>query len=451
MSATSTLPRPAGHVISVVRRLANDPLTALPELRDEVGDIYLVDVPWLRTVVLTHPRDLHTVLVRDAKNYRKDTFTRQLADILGDGLLLSEGEVWKRNRRLAQPAFHAQALRSYATAMVELTDETTAGWGARRQLDLHAEMMRLTLRIVARTLFGHDIGSDAEAVGHALDAFMRTSLGVLKTGWRLPTWVPTPMNLRHLAALREVDRVVYRMIDEHRRGAQDQSTLLGMLLAATDEDGGLTDKQLRDEAVTLLMAGHETTAVALTHALYLLSQHPSAEERLHAELDEVLEDRAPTLEDTRRLAWARAVVFETMRLYPPAWSIGRETLIDARIGDHVVPKGVHVWMAQWVVHRDPRWYADPLEFRPERWLDGTLEKSLPDCAWLPFGAGSRACIGKRFAEMEAVLVLASVARRHALRLAPGETLELTPSITLRPEGGLSMIASRRVRRARAAA
>lgn len=439
-----SIPRPSGNVLSTIRRMARDPLTSLPELRDECGDMYVVDVPFVPTLVLTHPNDIHTVLVRDHRHYRKDYFTRQLSDVIGNGLLVSEGETWKRHRRLAQPGFHANAIRSYATTMAAISDETLDGWGPRRALDLHAEMMGLTLRIVGRTLFGHDVGPDADVVGRSLDTFMHGYLGLLNTGFRLPGWVPTPTNVRHARALRDMDAVVYRMIEEHRKGEADPETLLGMLLASTDEAGAMSDRQLRDEALTLLMAGHETTAGSLTFALYLLSQDPNAEARLQAEVDAVLGTRAPTLEDVPRLPYTRAVVHEAMRLYPPAWSVGRETLAEVEIGGRPVPAGMHVWIPQWVVHRDPRWFDAPAEFRPERWLDGELEKGLPDCAFLPFGAGPRVCIGKRFAELEAVLVLAAIVRRYALRLAPGETLRLVPSITLRPEGGLRMVANARV-------
>lgn len=434
------IPQPPGGVFAAIHRLASDPLAALPALQAELGDIYKIDVPWMPTVILTDPALVHAVLTRDFRSYRKDYFTRQLGDLLGEGLLLAEGDPWKRNRRMAQPAFHHQAIAGYGEVMVGLTNATVDGWSRQRTLDLHHEMMTLTLRIVARTLFGHDIADDAARIGQALDTFMATAMGVANTGFRLPAWIPTPANLRHVRALREVDAIVYRMIDEHRKSG-DRTSLLGMLIAATDDGGGLTDQQLRDESVTLLMAGHETTALALTMALYLLSQHPNVEARIQAEVDGL--PGAPSVADFARLPYTRCVVAEAMRLYPPAWSVGREPLHDVRIGDHVVPKGCHLWMPQWVIHRDARWYADPLAFQPERWEDGTLEKTLPDGAYLPFGAGPRVCIGKRFAELEAVLVLATIVRRYALRLEPGEVLALTPSVTLRPTHGLRMVATER--------
>jgi cytochrome P450 len=441
--------RPRGSTLQTLRRLANDPLGALVELQQEHGDLWLLDLPFLPTVFVSSPEHIHTVLVKDVRSYRKDFQTRQLSRILGDGLLLSEGETWRRHRRLAQPAFHAEALRSYAATMSEAARTTAESWGPRRELDLHAEMMRLTLNIVARTLFGHDLGDDAAVISHSLDTFMETYRGVGNTGVLLPRWLPTAQNRRQSEALAQVDRVVYRMVETHRHNP-DPHTLLGMLLAAADEQGGLSDQQLRDEAVTLLMAGHETTAVALTMALYLLSQHPNVERRLQAEVDSVLGSPAQSLgvEDLHRLPYCRAVLWEAMRLYPPVWSFGRESLVDTTLGEHPVPAGVHLWLAPWLTQRDSRWFDDPLSFRPERWDTSSTprlrsEAPLPDGAFFPFGAGPRVCIGKRFAELEAVLVLAHIVRRCALRLAPGEALRLFPSITLRPEHGLSMIATER--------
>ena len=427
-----TMPRPALGALA----LARDPLEALPRFAETYGDLYRVDLPFLPVVVLSNPADVHRVLVHDHRSYRKDYFTRQLRDVLGDGLLTAEGERWKRHRRFAQPAFHGAAVRGYAQTMVDLAEQTARGWGDRAEVDLHAEMMRLTLRIAARTLFGHDIDGASDRVGRALAVFMDVYLGVGGTGIKIPKWVPTPANLRAAKAVADLDEVVYAIIEEHRSGQRDPRSLLGLLLTATDADGGLTDVELRDESLTLLMAGHETTALALTLALYLLSQHPSAEEQLHAEVD-ALGD-APATPD--RLPYCRAVIEESMRLYPPAWSIAREATEDVTIAGHPIRRGTQVWMSQWCLHRDARSYADPLSFRPERWIDGPAP---PDGAYLPFGAGPRACIGKRFAQLEMVLVLATLARRVSCRLQPGTRLKLVPSVTLRPDGGLPMVASRR--------
>lgn len=428
-------PRPPGPGLTSVAALVRDPLEALPRLVAACGDVWRVDLLFLPVVVLSNPRDVQQVLVKDHRNFRKDYLTRQLRDVLGDGLLTTEGALWRRHRRLAQPAFHGRAVRSYASTMVAQAEAMADAWGERSEVELHAEMMRLTLRIVARTLFGHDIGGAEDRVGRALDVFMEVYLGIGGSGIKLPQWVPSPANLRAARASAELDEVFYSILEEHRRGQRDPDTLLGMLLASTDGGEGLSDQELRDESLTLLMAGHETTALALTMAFYLLSQHPGAEERLHAELDAI---EGPLQPD--RLPYTRAVVLEAMRLYPPAWSIAREALVDVEIAGYPIEAGTQVWMSQWVLHRDARWFDDPLAFRPERWLDGPPP---PDGSYLPFGAGPRICIGKRFAEMEMILVLATLARRMSLRLQPGTRLDLSPSVTLRPRGGLPMVASAR--------
>ena len=439
----SDLPRPPGTVLNNVLAVGRDPLQTMPRWSRELGDRFMLDVPGMPTLFLTHPEDCHHVLVADHKSYQKDRMTVMLKEILGNGLLTNEGDNWRKQRRLSQPAFHHKAIAGYGEAMARLADETADAWGQRTTIELHSEMMRLTLEIVAETLFGTDIGDDAVRIAHALEVYTDVYRGICGTGIRLPMWIPTPQHLKAQAVIRELDEVMFRIIDRHRTHP-DPNTLLGMLIAATDEETGtgMDDQQLRDEAITLLMAGHETTANALTFAFYLLSQHPRAEEALHAELDAVVGDRRPGLHDLRELPYTRAVVNEAMRLYPPAWSVGREAAVDTKLGDLEIPAGTQIWISQWLMQRDGRWFDDPLSFRPERWLDG-LEKRLPKGAYIPFSAGPRVCIGKRFAQMEAELVVATIARRTSLRLDPGETLRLNPSITLRPDHGLKMTASAR--------
>lgn len=439
----SDLPRPAGSLLNTVLAVGRDPLTTMPRWTRELGDRFMLDVPGLPTLFLMNPEDAHHVLVVDHKSYVKDHMTRMLTEILGNGLLTNEGDSWRRQRRLSQPAFHSKAIAGYGETMASLADRTADRWGERSGIELHTEMMRLTLDIVAQTLFGTDIGDDAERIAHGLEVYTEVYRGVCGTGIRLPMWVPLPMHLRAKQTVKELDEVMYRIIDRHR-SSPNPDTLLGMLIAATDEETGtgMDDRQLRDEAITLLMAGHETTANALTFAFYLLSQHPRVEERLHEELDRVVGDRRPGLQDLRSLPYTRAVVNEAMRLYPPAWSVGREAAVDTTLGDLEIEMGTQIWLSQWVMQRDGRWFEDPMSFKPERWL-GDLEKRLPKGAFIPFAAGPRVCIGKRFAQMEAELVVATLARRVSLRLDPGERLRLFPSITLRPDHGLKMTASSR--------
>jgi cytochrome P450 len=256
--------------------------------------------------------------------------------------------------------------------------------------------------------------------------------------FRFLDYLPLPSSRRYWRAIDRLDRIIYRIIQSHRAEGRDRGDLLSRLLAARDEDGaGMTDRQLRDEVVTLVLAGHETTALVLFYTFYLLSQSPDAEERLAAELRAVLPNRSPTAADVPNLKYTEWVVREAMRLYPPAWGIAREALADCEIGGYRVPKGTQIFMTQWLVHRDARWFDDPEVFRPERW-DNDLIKRLPRCAYFPFGDGPRVCIGNHFAMMEAVLILATIARRYRLSVEPGQTLELLPSITLRPKHGLRM-------------
>ncbi|MFT4626074.1 MAG: cytochrome P450 [Myxococcota bacterium] len=417
--------------------LIRDPLTALPDIAQE-GDVLLASSPVGRVWVLHHPTDVHQVLVKDFRKFRKDVWTQQLDDVLGNGLLTSEGQDWRRHRRLVTPAFGPAALPGYAATMVECAEASIAEWGDRTSIDAHAFTSALTLDVVARTLFGADLGDAAAAISGALDDYMRWYMGFLNSGFPLPAVIPTPANLARVRALRVLDETVNRLVAS---ASPEDATLIGRLLAARDEEGGLSAVQLRDEAITLLMAGHETTAGWLLFALVALAEHPGVEERVHAELDAVLGGRSPTLDDLPSLPYTRRVLLEVLRLTPPAWAVGRETVEPIEVGGKQFEPGDQVWIGPWSIHRDPRWYSDPLEFRPDRWLE--LEGTLPKGAFLPFGAGPRMCVGKRFAEMEAHLCLAVLAQRCSLRLAPGTKVELMPSITLRPAGAVPMVAHRR--------
>jgi cytochrome P450 len=312
------------------------------------------------------------------------------------------------------------------------------GWKAGEARDVHADMMRLALDIVARTLFGASAAGQAETVGRALEALMTYYASVMSL---LPwlRWLPTPGNRRFRRAVRDLNAVVYDMIARRRADGPGGEDLLSRLLPLRDEAGrGMTDRELRDEVVTLFLAGHETTALALSYCFYLLATHPDAEARLSAELAEVLRGRSPTSSDVPRLRYAEWVVKESMRLYPPAPSIGREAINDCEIGGYHVPKGTQIGLVQWIVHRDPRWFDEPEAFKPERW-DNDRAKRLPRGAYFPFGDGPRICIGTHFAMMETVLILATVLQRYRLELAPGYRLELFPSITLRPKHGVLVV------------
>lgn len=421
-----------GHFATWVR----DPFAFLTRAR-RAGDVVEIEFPGFRAILLHDPALIEQVLVTDAKHYSKDRFALELKRVLGEGLLTSEGEFWLRQRRLAQPAFHKERIAGYASTMVSTTRDELARFVDGETRDIHADLMRLTLDIVGKTLFGADVTGRAEEIGVALEAVMNRFADPVAVAVPHYDKLPTALNRNFREAVQNLDRMMRGLVRSHREGKTgDGKDLLSMLLAARDEEGhGMDETQLRDETITLLLAGHETTAIALSWAFVLLARHPDVRARLEAELDRVLGDRDPELRDLPELPFADAVIREAMRLYPPAWSIGREALMDTSIGGFAVPKGSQVWIAQWTVHRDPRWFSRPDVFNPARWLDG-LQKRIPKYAYFPFGGGPRLCIGHSFATMEAVLVLATIARRFRVELAPDANLAWMPAITLRPKHGV---------------
>jgi cytochrome P450 len=364
-------------------------------------------------------------------------------------LLTSEGEFWLRQRRLAQPAFHRARIASYAATMVEYAQLMMEVWRDGEERDAHQEMMRLTLQIVGKTLFDADVEGDAQEVGKSLELLLEIGANFRRAIF-VPHWLPTAANLRVKKEIAQIEKILYRIIGERRRCGRDAGDLLSMLLHAQDEDGSrMTDRQLRDETITLFLAGHETTASTLSWTWWLLAQNPGVEAKLHAELDAVLGDHAPSFDDLPKLVYTGHVITESLRLYPAAWGLARLVVEDHEIAGYPVTKGMGVAMAQWVVHRDPRWYDAPEEFRPERWEDD-LMKRLPRFAYFPFGGGPRQCIGNTFAVMEATLILATVARKFRLRLVPNHSVTPLASITLRPRHGVRVtLEARQVNEARA--
>ena len=431
---------PTGNLLDYTR----DHLGFLTRCAREYGDVVglrFVNVP---VYLLNSPDHIEYVLVRNNRNFIKSRGERVSLGFLGQGLLTSEGSFWRRQRRLAQPAFHRERISSYGEVMVQSAERMTATWRDGEARDVHRDMMRLTLEIVARTLFGVPLKpAEFEEVGGALAVIAERFTGRGGVFFQVPEKVPTPGNLRFKGALRQLDTLIYGIIRSRRESGEEvgsRGDLLSMLLAARDEETGegMGDRQLRDEVMTILLAGHETTANALSWSWRLLAKHPEAENKLHDELDEVLAGRPPAVEDLPRLRYADMVVKESLRLYPPAWAFGREAVGDCEIGGYHVPAGTQLIMSQWVTHRDPRFYEVPAEFRPERWKDGLAER-LPRYAYFPFGGGPRLCIGQSFAKMEAVLLLATMAQRFRLRPVPGERTTPQPSITLRPRNGMWMV------------
>ncbi|MDS0297672.1 cytochrome P450 [Halogeometricum sp. S1BR25-6] len=410
-------------------------------MAEEYGDVVHWKSPDGHVYQLNHPEDIERVLVHNNANYVKgEQFQRVLGPLLGNGLLNSEGEEWRRNRHLVQPSFHPDRIEVYAEMMTDLTEEAIAGWADGQTRAIHDDMMELTLRIVARALFGVDIGRYVDDIEGAINDFLpaTTSLPNLL----LPDEVPLPSRRKMARARETLDDVVDDIIRRKRRDPGEHD-VVSMLLDARDDDGNpLSEEQIRDEAITLITAGHETTAVSLTYTAYLLAQHPEVEAKLVAELDAVLGGDAPTMADLSDLTYTEKVVKESMRLFPPVPGISREARAADEVGGYAIPAGARVFMNQWVVHRDARWYDDPLAFDPGRWTR-EFERSLPNLAYFPFAAGPRRCIGDRFAMLEARLILATIYRKYHLELVSDRNLEVVPTITSRPKEEVSMVVRER--------
>jgi len=442
------MPRgPRGHfLLGSGPDFGRDQLSFYAACARQYGDLVPIRLGPRRALLVYHPDAIEEVLVARNRDFVKSPGVRLLLRrLIGNGLFLSEGGFWLRQRRLVQPAFHRQRVAAYAEVMTAYTARRLAEWKDGDVLDVHAEMMTLTQIIVAKTLFDADVSDEsyniartsnilAEDFGHRIKSIIQF----------LPDWVPTPANLRTARALRHLDQVVYRMVDARRRTGEDRGDLLSILLQAQDADDGsqMSNEQVRDEVMTLFMAGHETTAVTLSWTWYLLAQYPEVDARLADELRTVLGDRPPTVADLPRLTYADMIISESMRLYPPAYVLARQAVNPTEVAGHPLAPGLVVIMPAWVVHRDPRWFEDPETFRPERWAND-LARRLPRFAYLPFGGGPRQCIGNAFATMEAVLILATIAQRFRLTMEPGQRVTPTPYITLRPEPGPRMRLARR--------
>jgi cytochrome P450 len=396
-------------------------------------DIYLVSNPeWIKDILVTHQT-----------NFTKSRFLERAKVLLGEGLLTSEGEFHRLQRRLVQPAFHRDRLIGYASSMVECTARARQEWTHGATLDMSREMMRLTLSVVAKTLFSADVTSEADDIGAALTQVMFLFDMVLMPFSEWIEKLPLPSIRRFQKARDFLDQTIYGIITERRAGKADKGDLLSMLLLAQDEDGGagMSDRQIRDEALTLFLAGHETTANALMWTWYLLSENPAAADKFYEEVDRVLEGRLPTFDDLPRLKYTEGVFAEAMRLYPPAWAIGRRAKTDYKIGQFTIPARSIFLMSPYVVHRDPRWFPEPDHFKPERWAQ---PDERPKFSYFPFGGGTRVCVGERFAWMEGVLLLAAVAQRWRFKLVPGHPVETAALITLRAKHGMKMVAEQRV-------
>ncbi|HLW78565.1 MAG TPA: cytochrome P450 [Terriglobia bacterium] len=443
MQTSLVPPGPKGHfLLGALPDIRRDELDYLSRIVREYGDVVYVRVVNQPCYVLSHPRDIEYVLMGNYPNFKKSVFLRESRALFGEGLLTSDGGFWLRQRRMLQPAFHHDRIAEYSRVMVERTERMLATWGDGEVRDVHQDMSSLTLEIIAQVLFGSTIASQTEQIGEALRVFFEQfdeRFGL----YSIPEWVPTPGNLRYRMAIGRLNKILERVIQYRRLNGHDSKNVLSATLRTHDEDGsGMTERQLRDEMMTLFFTGHETTALALSWTWYLLGQHPEIADRVAEEVERVVGDRTPTFDDIPQMRLVDGVVKESLRLYPPAYGVVREALNDCEIGGYTIPAGATLAMFQWTVHRDARYFERPEDFVPERWTDD-FSKSLPKCAYFPFGVGPRVCIGNTFALAELPLLVAMIARRYRFDLLPGHKVLLSPSLTLRPRKGIKVILKKR--------
>ena len=429
----------------MILRMSRERIELLRSMARDFGDVSSMALGKQRIVLLTSPDDIRDVLVTHQRIFRKGQALERAKVLIGEGLLTAEGEMHLRQRRLVQPAFHRTRIAAYAGAMSGAAMARQSKWRDGEVLDANRAMMMITLDIVAATLFNADVGAESTEIGSALDdVFESFTLGYGPLTPLLDL-IPSAKKRRFLAGKKRMDATIDRIIGERRTSGEDTGDLLSMLLHATDTEGdgtGMSDQQLRDEAITLFIAGHETTANALTWTWLLLARSPAAERALHEEVDRVLGDRLPTMDDLPQLPMTRAIVAESMRLYPPAYIVGRRATQAYSVGGFDFPARTLFLCPQFLVHRDPRWWPEPDKFLPERWLDTAATAARPKMAYFPFGAGTRICVGEQFAWMEAMIVLATLARRWRV-LVDGPDPALEPIITLRPKDGLPARLARR--------
>jgi cytochrome P450 len=442
-----TVARPPGPknspIVGNLYGFRKSPLDFLSKVAREYGDLVYFRVARQHMYLVNHPDYVREVLVNNQSNFIKSRALQRAKVLLGEGLLTSEGQQHLRQRRLVQPAFHRERLAGYAEAMSAGAVRWRDRWQAGTALDISTEMPHLTLSIVAKTLFSADVESEASEIGEAMTTVLEMFRLLLMPFAEYLEKLPLPHVRRFEKARARLDATIYGLIRERRKSGVDTGDLLSMLLFAQDEESGMTDEQVRDEALTLFLAGHETTANALTWTWYLLSQHPEIERRLHAEIDAVLGDRAPEFADVPQLRYAEMILAEALRLYPPAWAIGRKSKGPFELGGVEVPAESICILCPYLVHRDPRWFPAPEKFDPERWTQEARD-ARPKFSYFPFGGGARVCIGERFAWMEGVIVMAAIAQKWRLRLQPGQRVEPLPLITLRVKNGLRMIPEPRV-------
>jgi cytochrome P450 len=409
----------------------------LSNIHKKYPDIVRLKMGVANIILATNPELIQEILVTKQRDFIKGEYLQRTKKVFGEGLLTSEGDFHHRQRRLVQPAFHHDRINAYAKVMTDYASRTMSGWRDRQVLDIHSEMEGLTMAIVAKCLFNANVESESKKIAEDLTTtinyFDRLSSPLAKILERLPS------NKKYENAVKRIDAMLYKLIEDRRKSGKDVGDLMSMLLHAKDESGGqMTDRQLRDEVMILFTAGHETTANALTWTWYLLSQNPEAEAKLQKEVDALIpKDSVPSAEDVPKLEYTTKVFTESMRIYPPAWILPRQSVKDVSIGGYNIPVGSDVVMSQYVNHHDPRFFPEPEKFDPDRWTP-EMKKKLPKFAYFPFGGGPRSCVGEPFAWMEGALLLATISRRWSMQHVKGHKVEMQPMITLRPKYGMKM-------------
>lgn len=450
---TQANPYPPGPKVNVLRfalAFKRDAIRLIDGIFRAHGDLAYLRMPGRHVYLVNDAEVVKDVLVTNNHKFIKGRALQLFKRLLGNGLLVSEGDFHRRQQKLMMPSFRKQQVEQYAEIMLSLADRTSGLWQDGKTVDMHHEMMRLTLQVAVRALFNSDIDDDVRDIGAALtvgmEMFERTAMPMAE---KMEHW-PLPSNRRFAQSKASIHAIIQRIIDEHRQRGEDTGDLISAMLRAQDEDGAhMTDAQLKDEVTTLFVAGHETTAVALFHTWYVLTQYPAVERKLHDELDAVLGGRPPTLADYERLPYTRRVFQEVLRLYPSVWALSREAIADYQIGPYHVPKGSSIAFFPYMLHRNPRYYDQPEVFDPDRWLP-EADAGRPRYAYIPFGGGVRSCIGESFAWLEGVLTLALLAQRWWARLEPGQQLDTVSLLTLRPRQDLRMVVHARPQQAAAA-
>lgn len=436
---------PSINITSLFRMMPKFRRDALGTFSDiaRLGNVVKFSGLWT-SYLLTEPANIEHVLQTNSRNYNKGRVYKELIPSTGEGLFVTDGDVWRRQRRLAQPAFHKDRIAGFARIMTDSTEAMLERWSAKKQVEVGAEMLQLTLGIVGKALFTRDLSYGADAVNNAFDVIRDHTMRRLTSFFKLPHSLPFPRNIRFRKAVAEADKLFYEVIEHRRNETAEHDDLLAMMIAAHDEetDSAMSDKELRDQALTIIGAGYETTTQALAWTWYLLSQHPKVEEKLHDELSNALGDRTPTFEDVPKLQYTLMVFQEAMRLYPPAWMLARTAIAADEIGGYKIPAKSEVLLLTAYTHRHPKYWPNPDEFDPENFSAENIA-TRPRYAYFPFGGGPRQCIGNNFAQMEGQLIIATVAQKYRLKLAVGQTVEPEPSVTLRPRNGIRMMIEKR--------